>query len=172
MNLVWVLAKNFLLLSLIAFGGVSAALPEMHRVLIDTLHLMSEKDFTAIFALSQAAPGPNLMFVALFGSQVAGTAGASVSLLAMCGPTTLLAIGVEHFGARHHESSWYVKTRRALTPITIGLLLSTGYILMRQILNPATILLTAATLLATLKYKLNPLWLIAAGAALGGAGLV
>jgi chromate transporter len=168
----WPLARAFLALSLTTFGGVSAAFPEMRRVLVDSHHWMSGAEINALFALSQASPGPNLMFVALFGFQVAGVLGAAVALTALCAPTSILAVVVEHFASRHDESRWFALARRALTPITIGLLLSTAYVLLRPIAAPPALLLTAASIVIATRTKLSPLWLIALGAALGAAGLV
>jgi chromate transporter len=172
MSQVALLAKHFFLLSLVSFGGASATLPEMHRVLVDSLHLMSDADFRELFAISQAAPGPNVLFVALFGWQIAGIAGASASLLAMCGPVSFLAVFVEHIGARYHDTFWYSAVRKGLAPITIGLLLSTGFVLEKGIASPVALAITAATLFACVRAKLNPMWCIAVGALLGGMGWV
>ena len=71
-----VLALHFFLISIIAFGGASAVLPEMHRFLVDDLRLMTDQDFIALNALAQAAPGPNVQIVAMYGFWVASLPGA------------------------------------------------------------------------------------------------
>ena len=65
-------------LSLLAFGGANAVIPEMQRQVVDVHHWMTAQDFAAMFALAQAAPGPNMMVVGLVGWRVAGVAGAVV----------------------------------------------------------------------------------------------
>ncbi len=50
-------------LSLLAFGGANAVIPEMQRQVVDVHHWMTARDFGAMFALAQAAPGPNMMVV-------------------------------------------------------------------------------------------------------------
>jgi len=61
--------------------------------------------------------------------------------------------------------------RRALAPVTIGLLMATGAILARGAdRSVPTIALTIATIAVGLRTKLNPLWLIAAGALIGVFG--
>lgn len=173
MNLMFELASHFFLISLMAFGGASAVLPEMHRFLVDSMHWMNDSQFVALYAISQAAPGPNVLFVALFGWQVAGVPGAVSSLLAMCGPTSLLAVAVERFGRRHHQAHWHAAIRRALAPLTIGLLLATGYVLARSAdTGWGLALLTLITLIVGLKTRINLLWLIGAGALLGALGWV
>ena len=85
------LAVQFALMSLLALGGANAVVPEMHRQAVELRGWMSDHEFTDMFAMSQAAPGPNVMLVTLIGYHVAGLAGAMVTTLAMCGPTAVLA---------------------------------------------------------------------------------
>ncbi len=172
MNLLLVLALHFLFLSLIAIGGATAALPEMHRVLVTQLHLMADDQFAHLFAISQATPGPNVIFVGLFGWQTAGLAGALVSLFAMCGPASLFAIGFERFGFGHRNDHWYVLIRRTLTPIAIGLLLSSAVLLMKTATKPLALFLTLLSATVLLRTRMNPLWLIGLGAVVGVMGWV
>jgi len=172
MTLLLLLMGHFLLLSLIAIGGASATLPEMHRVLVGSLHLMSDTEFSQLYSLSQAAPGPNVLFVALFGWQVAGFWGSVVCMFSMCGPSSLLALGVEHFGSSHQNDKWYVVVRQALMPVAMGLLLSTALILMQMNPHPVPIFATLITFILLLRFKFNPLWLVAVGALLGVTGVI
>ncbi|HEV3105235.1 MAG TPA: chromate transporter [Trinickia sp.] len=165
------LAWRFALVSAIAFGGATAVVPEMHRFLVEHHHWIDDSTFAALFAISQAAPGPNVLFVALFGWQVAGLAGALVSTLAMCGPSSLVALAFEHFTRAHRETRWMIVMRRALAPVTIGLLMATGAILAQGAdRSITTALLTLATIAVGMRTTWNPLWLIAAGALLGVLG--
>jgi chromate transporter len=82
---------QFAIMSLLAFGGANAVVPEMHRQAVELRGWMTEREFTDMFAMSQAAPGPNVMLVTLIGYHVAGVAGALITTLAMCGPTAVLA---------------------------------------------------------------------------------
>jgi chromate transporter len=85
------LAGYFALLSLFAVGGANAAIPEMHRIAVEVMHWMSDRQFADSFAISQVSPGPNIIIVTLIGYHVAGLAGAAVATAAMCGPTCVLA---------------------------------------------------------------------------------
>ena len=85
------LAGYFALLSLFAVGGANAAIPEMHRVAVDVMHWMNDRQFADMFAIAQISPGPNIIIVTLIGYHVAGFAGAAVATAAMCGPTCLVA---------------------------------------------------------------------------------
>ncbi|MBM3117171.1 chromate transporter [Jeongeupia naejangsanensis] len=171
MTLLLSLFGHFAQLSLIAFGGASAVLPDMHRVLVTEHHWLSESAFAASYTIAQVAPGPNLLFVLLFGLQIAGLPGALVALLAMCLPSSLIALAVEHYGHRHREHRWHQLIRRALAPLTIALILATGVLLINGS-RPGivSLTLTAATVVIGLKTRFNPIWLIAAGALLGAFG--
>jgi hypothetical protein len=81
------LAANFAMLSLFAIGGANAAIPEMHRLVVETHRWMTDQQFSDLFAISQITPGPNVIITTLIGYQVAGFAGALVATVAMCGPT-------------------------------------------------------------------------------------
>ena len=60
---------HYLALSLMAIGGAISTAPDMHRYLVDQQHWMTEPQFNASITLAQAAPGPNVLFVALMGWQ-------------------------------------------------------------------------------------------------------
>ena len=86
------LAVQFTSLSLVAFGGANAVIPEMHRQAVDVNHWMTNQDFAALFAIAQAAPGPNFLVTTLIGWKAAGLAGALVATAAMCGPSCVLDV--------------------------------------------------------------------------------
>jgi chromate transporter len=164
-----ILLMHIAVLSLMAFGGVATVLPELHRFLVEEHGWISEPQFGALYALSQAAPGPNMLYVALFGLQIAGIPGAVSCTLAMITPSSLLAIGFARYTTRHPEAGWYRHLRAALTPVSIGMVLASGWILARNTdTTPMLLLLTLATTLLHWRTKINPVWLIAVGAGLGG----
>ena len=167
------LALQFLVLSLLSIGGANAIIPEMHLRAVEVEHWMTDADFSQMFALSQAAPGPNVLIVSLIGWKVAGVAGALVAMAAMCGPSSLLTYYVAHVWDRFRDAPLRIAIQRALAPVTVGLILASGYVLTRATDHawPAYAV-TGATLVAALTTRLHPLWMLAAGAALGVLGLV
>ena len=54
-----------LLISLMAIGGANAMVPEIHRYVIEQRGWMRGDEFAALFAIAQASPGPNVLFIAL-----------------------------------------------------------------------------------------------------------
>ena len=82
----------FALMSLFAIGGANGAIPEMHRLVVETRGWMTDRQFADMFALAQVTPGPNVIIVTLVGYHVAGIAGALVATLGMCGPACAFAL--------------------------------------------------------------------------------
>jgi chromate transporter len=166
-------ALQFLTLSLLSIGGANAVIPEIHLRAVDIEHWMTDADFSQMFALSQAAPGPNVLIVSLVGWKVAGVAGALVATVAMCGPSSLLTYYVAHAWDRFRDAPLRIAIQRALAPVTVGLILASGYVLMRANDHawPAYAV-TGAALVAMLATRLHPLWMLAAGAMLGALGIV
>ncbi|WP_455283322.1 chromate transporter [Cupriavidus necator] len=167
------LLAHFGVLSLLAIGGASTTLPDMHRYLVEANGWLTDAQFSAMYAISQAAPGPNILFVSLFGWQVAGLAGALTSMLGICGPSSLIALCFEYFSGRSPHARWPGLIRRALAALTIGLMFASGWVLARSVdLHWAAMLVTAATVLLMLKTRVHPLVLVAIGGAAGLLGLV
>ena len=97
MDRLWILAVDFLMLSLLTVGGATTMLPEMHRNLVEVQGWMSSEEFAQLFALAQAAPGPNVLVISVFGWKAAGVAGALVATLAMILPSCLLTYYADGF---------------------------------------------------------------------------
>ena len=172
-NILAVLAAQFLGLSLMAFGGANAIVPELHRQAVDVHHWMNGREFAALFAIAQAAPGPNVMIVTLVGWKVAGLAGALTATVAMCAPACLLAIGASKVWDRYRETPLRAAMAAGLTPVTVGLITASAWLLIRAAdASVRLALVTAATALVAYFTRLNPLWCLATAAALGLAGVV
>src|ERR671937_3262721 len=92
-------------LSLVAVGGGNAVLPDVHRQAI-AHGWLTDAEFSDLYALSQAVPGPNILFVSLVGWHVSGLIGALVATLAMCLPSSALAYGVARTWRRAREAWW------------------------------------------------------------------
>ena len=167
------LLGHFGVLSLLAFGGATAVVPEMHRFAVDVHGWMTGAEFADLFALAQAAPGPNMMIVTLVGLRTAGVAGAIGATIAMCLPSGLLTFAVTRTMDRFHASPWRGLLQAALAPVTVGLVLGSGWVLTRAADHtPAAYGLTAATVIWTTATRWSPFWMLALGALLGLAGLV
>jgi chromate transporter len=165
------LAAIFSQLSLLAFGGGNTILPEMQRQVVDVHHWMPASEFSALFALAQAAPGPNLMIVTLVGWHVAGWAGMLVTSVAKFGPSSLVTIVALHAWDRFKDRPWRRHAQSGLIPVTAGIVAASAA-LIAQASNPTAIAwaITAFTAVMALKTRIHPLWLLAAGSLIGLTG--
>jgi chromate transporter len=167
------LGLHFALLSLMAIGGVSSVLPDMQRYVVEANHWLSDRQFADAYAIGQAAPGPNMMFVTLVGWQLSGLTGAIVATLAIVFPPIMLTLAITRLHANNPDAPLGRAIRGGLGPIAIGLTLSSGWILAQSADHSwRTVLLTLLTIALMLRTRLNPLWLIAAGAIAGIAGVL
>src|SRR5215831_19315513 len=122
---------QFAILSFFAIGGASSAVPEMHRQTVEVTQWLTERQFSELFAVAQAMPGPNVMFVALLGHFIAGVPGAVVATVAMCGPTCFLAYGVSRVFERFRNARWRIAIQAGLVPVTVGLIAASALIIVR-----------------------------------------
>lgn len=177
----------FLSLSLLAVGGAIATAPEMHRFLVDRQAWLTDPQFNASIAIAQAAPGPNVLFIALLGWNVgvnAGGAGPAGWLLGLLGmglcmlgvmlPSSLLTWLATRWAHRNRERRTVRAFKQGMGPIVIGLLLATAWVLARASGNATTDwplwLLTAATTVLVWRTRLHLLWMLGTGALLGALG--
>ena len=164
---------QFATLSLFAIGGASAAVPEMNRLTVDVSHWMTDRQFGELFAIAQAVPGPNVMLVALLGHFIAGTPGAVIATVAMCGPTCVLAYGVSRVFDRFRTAHWRIAIQAGLVPVTVGLIAASALIIVRAADHNWTgFAITATTFGLAYWSRIPPLAAFAAAALLGLGGVV
>ena len=186
------LLTHFLSLSLLAVGGAITTAPDMHRFLVTQQHWLSDSQFTSSIALAQSAPGPNVLFIALFGWNIGMNAGGGVAaglaawpyaalgvLLAMIGillPSTTLTFAAARWGHQNRELRAVRAFKQGMAPIVIALLIATGWILAANNGNAVKSwplwLLTAVTALLVWRTRIHMLWLLGVGGLLGWFGLV
>jgi chromate transporter len=165
------LAAVFAQLSLQAFGGGNSILPEMQRQVVAVHPWMSASEFAALYALAQAAPGPNMLVSALIGLRVAGLPGALIATGALCAPSSLLTFWVGGLWTRFHAKPWRAALQAALMPLTAGLVMAGAAVLVETTSRGwRTAALTAVATVLFLATRLHPLLVLAAAAALGASG--
>ncbi len=168
---------HFLTLSLLAIGGAITTVPEMHRFLVDQRGWLSDTEFTASIALAQAAPGPNILFVAVLGWNVAGLSGAAVSMAGILLPSTVLTLTATRWARANREQRAVCAFSAGLMPLTLGLTIATGWLLAAPFVRApehrwTTLALVGATVLLTMRTRLGLVWMVLAGGVLGAAGVV
>jgi chromate transporter len=167
------IALRLMVLSLVAVGGVTTIVPELHRVAVDVHHWVSDAEFTQMFVIARAAPGPNMLLVTLIGWQVAGLPGALVATAAMCLPSCTLSYLVAGVWHRFRAAAWRTAVETGLAPITVGLVLATGWLVARGAPGGWVAYGIAAVTAALVSFtRVNPLWPLVAAGVLGLLGLV
>jgi chromate transporter len=175
---------HYALLSLLTVGGAISAAPDMHRFLVDGHGWLSDPQFSASIAIAQAAPGPNVLFVALMGWNVGLNAGGMPTAfmgmaLAMAGimvPSSALTYFATRWGHENRELRAVRAFKQGMSPIVIGLLIATGWILATgrgyAASNWPLWLVTIVSALLVWRTKVHLLWLLGAGAFVGWMGWI
>ncbi|HMN72535.1 MAG TPA: chromate transporter [Rhodoblastus sp.] len=172
MTVLVALALIFAQLSLLAFGGGNTILPEMQRQVVSVHHWMSAGQFSALFALAQAAPGPNMMVVPLVGWHVAGFSGLIVSSLAKFGPSSVVTIFALRLWDRFRDRPWRRIVQTGLVPMTVGLVAASAALITVASTDTWTLRAVAAgAALAAFATRVHPLVILGAGALIGLSGL-
>lgn len=183
-----ILFLNMASFSLMAVGGIITLAPEMQRFLVLEKSWLNDLQFNASIAIAQSAPGPNLLFVALFGWHVGinstpelylqplwGTLGALISLLGLIIPSTTLTFITARWAQKNKELKIVRAFKQGLAPIVISMLLATCWLLAspeRNIqLDWPLLLLAGFIAILTMKTKIHILWMLGMGAILGAMGL-
>ena len=185
------LFSHFLSLSLLAVGGAITTAPDMQRYLVGEQGWLTDAQFNASIAISQAAPGPNVLFVALLGWNVGigaaaslpgvhawwiGLFGAMLTMVAVMLPSSILTYSATQWAHRNRHLRVVRAFKSGLAPIVIALLIATGYLITSTHNHLATDwplwLLTLASTVIVWRTRIHLLWLLGAGALLGALGLV
>jgi chromate transporter len=186
---------HFAGLSLLSVGGVIMLAPAMNQYLVDETRWLTLAQFNAAISISQAAPGPNILFVALMGWYagmgwfsaavpapsawalgVVGVLTALISLAGMIIPSTLLTYFAARWMLQNQQRLSVQAFKQGVSPIVIAMLIATGYIMSQAHGDwrrdwPAWLLTAGAAFMAW-RTQLHLLWLLAIGAAVGAMGLV
>ncbi|MGE5337065.1 MAG: chromate transporter [Gemmatimonadota bacterium] len=163
---------HFLLLSLLSIGGAIVVAPDMYRVMVTQMGLLTDAQFNASIAIAQASPGPNVLFVAVMGYQAAGLVGATVTLVGILLPSTTLAYTVARWGHARRENRGLRAFNAGMAPLVIALLFATGWLLSSQTPGWQHLLLTIPAALLVWRTRIHLLWMIAAGGIAGALGWI
>jgi len=177
---------HFCMLSLLAVGGALAIVPEMHRYLVTDLQLMTETAFSQSVTLSQIAPGPNILLVAVMGWNIglqsaggfaAGGLAITMGFVMALGllaaavlPSSLLSYFMVRWMHLHQHARGVRAFKSGMVPLVMGLMLSAGWLL-QTASNPnmdwRLLILCGVSMVLVLKTRLHLLWLMLGGAVLG-----
>jgi chromate transporter len=164
----------------------------MHRYLVDERNWLTDASFSSSIALAQSAPGPNVLFVALMGWQVGinagggfgagpsawglGLMGVTLSMLGILLPSSVLTYKATKWAHQNRNLLSVRAFKSGMSPIVIGLLVSTGWLLSvaqnDYAKNWKLWLVTIVATLVVTRTSIHLLWLIAAGGLVGATGIL
>ena len=187
------LLAQYMMLSMLSISGAITTVPDMHRYLVTQQGWLTDAQFSSSVAIAQAAPGPNVLFVALMGWNVGlnaggglaagphawalGMLGLTITMVGIMLPSTTLTYMATRWGHRNRDRRGVRAFKQGMAPIVVGLLVATGVILANGNHHPDTPawhlwLVAGVAGLLVWRTKIHLLWLLGAGALLGALGFV
>jgi chromate transporter len=140
-------------LSLLSFGGGQAIVADIQNQTVHVHGWLSNQEFTDMFAISRAAPGPSTLIAALIGWQVHGFLGAVIAALAIYIPSSVLVYIATNWWQRNAGSPWRAAIERGLLPVAVGLIFAGALAVARaahtELIGFATIGIATAVLYFT-----------------------
>ncbi len=171
-------------LSLVSVGGVITVLSAIHLYLVDQHGFLTDRQFNSSYAMAQAAPGPNVLYMAMFGwmigvnsgSMLTGLLGVVVMMTGMLLPCSSVTYFASRWLQQNRERLAVRAFRQGMLPIVIALMLASAWFIINSHNNPATDwplwLTTAVAALIVWRTRIHLLWLLAIGGLLGWFGLI
>ncbi len=187
------LLGQYMLLSMLSISGAITTVPDMHRYLVEEHHWLTAAQLNSSVAIAQAAPGPNVLFVALMGWNVGlnagggigagphawalGLLGLATTMVGIMLPSTTLTYFATRWGHRNRTRREVRAFKQGMAPVVVGLLIATGWVLANNnhfgdAPRWHVWLVTAVAAFFVWRTRIHLLWLLGAGALLGALGFV
>ncbi len=167
-DILWSLFWRFLVISVVAFGRGSGALPLIERTSVTQMGWVPESTFGAAVGFGYLAPGPVLITATFIGYQAAGFLGAVAATLGIFLAPTLLAAGAASGVERLAESRWLRDFGDGAAPAVVGLFGATGWTLARSaVATPLLAVVAVLVLVLAIRTRVAPGWLLLGGIAVG-----
>lgn len=169
---------------MISMGGPMALIPDIHRYLVLENNWISDAMFTDSIVIAQAAPGPNVLFLALLGWNMGFQVGGYLSavfaalgcLLSYLIPTSIFYYLAANWVERNRFDLRIRAFKAGMGPIVVALLIASGVVVAISTSDSGfhwkLWLLVGLTVTLVVCKKLPMLLLLLAGAAVGALGLL
>lgn len=168
-------------LSLLSIGGGNTVLPDMHLQAVTGHHWLTNSQFADIFSISQAAPGPSILIVALVGyaaglgtaGVIGGIVGGVLATVAMIVPAATLMYLITVSWQKAEKSKLRLAVQKGFAPLTVGLIMASSLVMSRAADHDwRAYLITGVATVIFLRTNTNPLIVVGAAALLGYVGFV
>lgn len=169
---------TFAKIGLVGFGGGMAIMALIYQSMIE-FGGMDADEFTELFAISQATPGPLAINAATFsGFETAGVTGAMAATLGVVLPSFILVGICVKFLNRYQEHNLVKGAFAGIRPVAVGMIMA-GFVMIgssaflsgslaavenigqiAEVIKPIPIVLAALTFFLAKKFKINAIVLI------------
>ncbi len=167
-DVLWRLVLVMSPLSLLAIGGTTSVLSDLHHQAVAVQGWLTDAEFDALYAIAQVLPGPGSLFSALIGLKAAGIPGALVAVAAMYLPACVLMYLGAGAWARLKRGRIGLAVERGLGPLAIGLIMAGALAIARTANHdPAAYAICAAATALFLWRNVNPLPVLLIGGLIG-----
>jgi chromate transporter len=156
------LAKVFLKIGLLGFGGPFSLLTIMQKEVVERHRWLTAEDFTQSVGIGTVTPGPIFFATAIFvGYRLRGIRGAAVCGMGALLPSFLLVVAIAAFYVQVEHNRWVMIFSRGIAAGVVGLFISllwkTGRTTTRSFQDAALIV---AAFIALAFFSIDPIMLI------------
>lgn len=149
-------------ISISQFGGGYVVIPAMQKIVVDSLHWLSIKEFSDAIAMGQITPGPIYISAAFIGYKLDGVAGAAVSTIAIYLPAACVMLLCARFMNSLIASPVIKASFKGITAAVTGMIAAAGCTIFYKTQNISvfTVGIFIISLILFIKFKLSPVYII------------
>ena len=167
MRELWSILWSFLKIGAFTFGGGYAMIPLIQHEVINKRRWLSEREFSDLLTLAQAAPGPISLNTAVFvGYKQRKYMGALAAIVGVVIPSFVIILLVAIFFANIRHNHWVDAAFRGMRPAVVALIIAPIVGLTRG-MRWWMVSVALATAVVVWHFGISPVWFLIGGAAIG-----
>lgn len=149
-------------LSISQFGGGYVIIPSMQKMIVDSMHLLSNKEFSDAIAMGKVTPGPIFISAAFVGYKLCGFCGAVVAAICIFLPAACIMLFCAKFMNSITTLPAVKASFKGITAAVTGMIAAAGCNILLNATGTPVFLVSIflISLLLLTKYKLNPVYAI------------
>jgi chromate transporter len=163
------LFTQFVIISMLAFGGGNAALSLLERISVQEMRWITSQDFAAAIGFAYVTPGPVLITAAFIGYRAGGILGSLTATVGVFLVPWTLSVLASHQVRRYMQHPWLQGFGLGAGPAVIGLLGITAFSLASYaFVGWLYWLIAGAAIVLSLFTKVSPILVLIGATLLGG----
>lgn len=158
---------SFLKVGAFTFGGGYAMIPVIQHEVITKRKWLTEREFSDLLTLAQAAPGPISLNTAVFvGYKQRNYLGALAAIVGVVIPSFVIILLVAMFFVNIRHNHWVDAAFRGMRPAVVALIIAPIVGLMKG-MRWWMVSVALATAVVVWHFGLSPVWFLIGGAVAG-----